>query len=227
MGVQCSAQCLLPGNIHIDAVCPDKTQLLFHYNNIQSPQCAGWRCGTMPPLTEPDRDKSTKIRCSAHMHPEKTTRISFPNKQKKLHPYHRNTAASLHKLFSAMILDCCRLKSGYHADTTLRTAASRRTQSSSRILERQRSTRLLSRPRSLHRPPQWSPVLFPILYLMYGYDRYLLPSRHLSPGGAAAGELSGCDACSCASSVFSVLSGVHAGAVGANSFFISASLCSS
>lgn len=75
------AQCLLPGNIHIDAVCPDTTLLLFHYNNIQSPQCAGWRCGTMPSLTKPDRDKNAKIRCSAHMHPEKTTRISFPNKR--------------------------------------------------------------------------------------------------------------------------------------------------
>lgn len=71
------------------------------------------------------------------------------------------------------------------------------------------------------------PPCFFLCCIMYGYDGYLLPSRHLSPGGAAAGEMSGCDVCSCASSVLSVSSGVHAGAVGANSFLISASVWSS
>lgn len=136
--VQCtrySEQSLLPGYIHIDVVCPDTTQLLFHYNNIQSPQCAGWRCGTMPPLTEPYRTPLQKHAIPRTCIPKKTTRIPFPDKQKTLHSYHRNTAASIHKLFSAMNMDCCRLKFGYYTDTTLGTAASRRTQSSAQILE--------------------------------------------------------------------------------------------
>ena len=72
----------------------------------------------------------------------------------------------LHKLFSAMFLDCSRIKFGYYTDTTLPTAASRRTVKCSNP-ETTAFDSFVERPRSLHRPPQWSPLLLPNQGILY------------------------------------------------------------
>lgn len=77
---------------------PDTTQLLFHYNNIKSSHCAGWRCGTMPPLTEPTAAMQNTLFRAHISTPKKLLVYRFRTDRKTLlpiPPQHRCVASQI------------------------------------------------------------------------------------------------------------------------------------
>lgn len=95
---------------------------IFHYNNIKSPQCAGWHRGTMPPLPEPNAEKMQKDTGPCTLkRPEKNYSYTISEQTKDtapVPPQHRRVISRIRNDSGQLPL-----KSGYCTDTTLRTDA--------------------------------------------------------------------------------------------------------